>query len=209
MYDAIVVGARCAGSPTAMLLARKGYRVLLRRPGRLPERHALDPLHPPAGRRLPRSAGACCEAVCRLGLPAVARTDARRRPVRAARHAAAGRTASPTAYSPRRTGPRQDPRRRRRRRPARRCASASRSTSCVTEGGRVVGHPRPTRRRRRDRHRARPHRHRRRRAALARRARRRRAEPTTSRPALTCAYYTYWSGRRDRRAPSSTRARTG
>ncbi|MDQ5822954.1 MAG: NAD(P)/FAD-dependent oxidoreductase [Chloroflexota bacterium] len=29
MYDAIVVGARCAGSPTAMLLARKGYNVLL------------------------------------------------------------------------------------------------------------------------------------------------------------------------------------
>jgi 2-polyprenyl-6-methoxyphenol hydroxylase-like FAD-dependent oxidoreductase len=29
MYDAIIVGARCAGSPTAMLLARSGYRVLL------------------------------------------------------------------------------------------------------------------------------------------------------------------------------------
>lgn len=29
MYDAIVVGARCAGAPTAMLLARRGYRVLL------------------------------------------------------------------------------------------------------------------------------------------------------------------------------------
>lgn len=29
MYDIVVVGARCAGSPTAMLLARKGYRVLL------------------------------------------------------------------------------------------------------------------------------------------------------------------------------------
>src|SRR5262249_45457548 len=28
-YDAIIVGARCAGSPTAMLLAREGYRVLL------------------------------------------------------------------------------------------------------------------------------------------------------------------------------------
>ena len=28
-YDAIVVGARCAGSPTAMLLARRGYRVLV------------------------------------------------------------------------------------------------------------------------------------------------------------------------------------
>lgn len=27
-YDAIVVGARCAGAPTAMLLARKGYDVL-------------------------------------------------------------------------------------------------------------------------------------------------------------------------------------
>ncbi|MGH2660778.1 MAG: NAD(P)/FAD-dependent oxidoreductase [Actinomycetota bacterium] len=29
MYDVIVVGARCGGSPTAMLLARKGYRVLV------------------------------------------------------------------------------------------------------------------------------------------------------------------------------------
>jgi 2-polyprenyl-6-methoxyphenol hydroxylase-like FAD-dependent oxidoreductase len=28
-YDVIVVGARCAGSPTAMLLARHGYRVLV------------------------------------------------------------------------------------------------------------------------------------------------------------------------------------
>lgn len=28
-YDAIVVGARCAGSPTAMLLARRGYKVLV------------------------------------------------------------------------------------------------------------------------------------------------------------------------------------
>ena len=29
MFDAIVVGARCGGAPTAMLLARKGYKVLL------------------------------------------------------------------------------------------------------------------------------------------------------------------------------------
>ena len=29
MYDVIVVGARCGGAPTAMLLARLGYRVLL------------------------------------------------------------------------------------------------------------------------------------------------------------------------------------
>jgi flavin-dependent dehydrogenase len=36
MYDAIVVGARCAGSPTAMLLARRGYRVLLLDKGSFP-----------------------------------------------------------------------------------------------------------------------------------------------------------------------------
>jgi 2-polyprenyl-6-methoxyphenol hydroxylase-like FAD-dependent oxidoreductase len=29
MYDVAIVGARCAGSPTALLLARKGYRVRL------------------------------------------------------------------------------------------------------------------------------------------------------------------------------------
>ena len=29
-YDAIVVGARCAGSPTAMLLARRGYQAFAR-----------------------------------------------------------------------------------------------------------------------------------------------------------------------------------
>src|SRR5512134_1792388 len=28
-YDVVVLGARCAGSPTAMLLARKGYKVLV------------------------------------------------------------------------------------------------------------------------------------------------------------------------------------
>lgn len=36
MYDAIIVGARCAGAPTAMLLARKGYRVLLVDKARFP-----------------------------------------------------------------------------------------------------------------------------------------------------------------------------
>lgn len=44
-YDAIVVGARCAGSPTAMLLARKGYRVLLLEkvslPSDVPRGHAI------------------------------------------------------------------------------------------------------------------------------------------------------------------------
>jgi 2-polyprenyl-6-methoxyphenol hydroxylase-like FAD-dependent oxidoreductase len=36
MYDAIVVGARCAGAATAMLLARRGYRVLLLERGSIP-----------------------------------------------------------------------------------------------------------------------------------------------------------------------------
>jgi S-adenosylmethionine:tRNA-ribosyltransferase-isomerase (queuine synthetase) len=40
MYDAIIVGARCAGSPIAMLLARMGYRVLVldRATGRISHR---------------------------------------------------------------------------------------------------------------------------------------------------------------------------
>ena len=36
MFDAIVVGARCAGSPTAMQLAQKGYRTLLVDKARFP-----------------------------------------------------------------------------------------------------------------------------------------------------------------------------
>jgi 2-polyprenyl-6-methoxyphenol hydroxylase-like FAD-dependent oxidoreductase len=47
-YDAIVVGARCAGSPTAMLLARKGYRVLVVDRARFPSdtisTHIVQPL---------------------------------------------------------------------------------------------------------------------------------------------------------------------
>ena len=37
MYDVIVVGARCAGSPVAMLLARAGYRVLMADRARFPK----------------------------------------------------------------------------------------------------------------------------------------------------------------------------
>lgn len=48
-YDAIVVGARCSGAPTAMLLARTGYRVLLldkdRFPSNMPQStHLIHPL---------------------------------------------------------------------------------------------------------------------------------------------------------------------
>jgi 2-polyprenyl-6-methoxyphenol hydroxylase-like FAD-dependent oxidoreductase len=54
-YDVIVVGARCAGSPTAMLLARRGHRVLLvdrmRFPSDVVSTHFL---HPPGAEALAR-----------------------------------------------------------------------------------------------------------------------------------------------------------
>ena len=47
-YDAIVVGARCAGSPTAMLLARKGYRVLVVDRATFPsDTNSTHLVHPP------------------------------------------------------------------------------------------------------------------------------------------------------------------
>src|SRR5689334_16893690 len=46
MYDAIVIGARCGGAATAMLLARKGHRGLLGEramfPSDIPDGHLMD-----------------------------------------------------------------------------------------------------------------------------------------------------------------------
>lgn len=54
-YDAIVVGARCAGSTTAMLLARKGYRVLLLDKAVFPsDTMSSHILHPPGVAALKR-----------------------------------------------------------------------------------------------------------------------------------------------------------
>jgi flavin-dependent dehydrogenase len=51
MYDAIVIGARCAGASTAMLLARSGLDVLLvdraRFPSEIPHGHFIH-RHGPA-----------------------------------------------------------------------------------------------------------------------------------------------------------------
>jgi flavin-dependent dehydrogenase len=48
VYDAIVVGARCAGSPTAMLLARKGHKVLLLDKATFPsDTMSTHVVHPP------------------------------------------------------------------------------------------------------------------------------------------------------------------
>ena len=55
LYDAIVVGARCAGSPTAMLLARKGYRILLVDRATFPSDTMFTHfIHPPGIARLKR-----------------------------------------------------------------------------------------------------------------------------------------------------------
>lgn len=55
MYDAIVVGARCAGSPLAMLLARKGYKVLLLDKSSFPsDTVSTHHIHQPGVRRLQR-----------------------------------------------------------------------------------------------------------------------------------------------------------
>ncbi len=54
-YDAIVVGARCAGSPTAMLLARKGYDVLLVDKATFPsDTMSTHHIHPPGVAALQR-----------------------------------------------------------------------------------------------------------------------------------------------------------
>ena len=56
MYDAIIIGARCAGSPTAMLLARKGYRVLVVDKATFPSDLAMSThfIHQPGVARLKR-----------------------------------------------------------------------------------------------------------------------------------------------------------
>jgi 2-polyprenyl-6-methoxyphenol hydroxylase-like FAD-dependent oxidoreductase len=54
-YDVIVVGARCAGSPTAMLLARRGYKVLVVDRARFPsDTVSTHLLHPPGVAALAR-----------------------------------------------------------------------------------------------------------------------------------------------------------
>ena len=54
-FDAIVVGARCAGSPVAMLLARKGHRVLLVDKATFPsDTMSTHHVHPPGVAALER-----------------------------------------------------------------------------------------------------------------------------------------------------------
>ena len=70
MYDAIVVGARCAGSPTAMLLARQGHRVLLVDRATFPsDTVSTHLIHPPGVAALDRGSG--LERVVQTGCPPI------------------------------------------------------------------------------------------------------------------------------------------
>ena len=100
-YDAIIVGARCAGSPTAMLLARKGYRVLVVDRATFPSDTVSTHVVHPLGRRRARTVGAASigsrrPAVRRFtptpSISAPSRSPGRRAP-----------TDAPVAYCARRT----------------------------------------------------------------------------------------------------------
>lgn len=93
-YDVIVTGARCAGSPTAMLLARRGYRVLLVDRVRFPsDTISTHLMHPPGVDALDR--WGLLDRLVATGCPPISRYTFDVGPVL---------TGSPgTAYGPRRT----------------------------------------------------------------------------------------------------------
>ena len=64
VQDAIVVGARCAGSPKAMLLAGEGYRILRLDRAGFP-RDTLYSLRPPTGRHPPQALGSAGRVLSR------------------------------------------------------------------------------------------------------------------------------------------------
>jgi flavin-dependent dehydrogenase len=69
-FDAIVIGARCAGSPTAMLLARKGYRVLVVDRATFPsDTLSTHLIHPPGVAALGR--WGLLERLAATGCPAI------------------------------------------------------------------------------------------------------------------------------------------
>ena len=99
-YDAIVVGARCAGSPTAMLLARKGYRVLLVDRATFPSDTVSSHIvHPPGVAALAR--WGLLDRLTRTGCPPIGSYVFDFGPVTIT--GAPGTTESPVAYCPRRT----------------------------------------------------------------------------------------------------------
>jgi 2-polyprenyl-6-methoxyphenol hydroxylase-like FAD-dependent oxidoreductase len=99
-YDAIVVGARCAGSPTAMLLARKGYKVLVVDRARFPsDTVSTHLIHPPGVAALQR--WGLLDRLAATGCPPIDTYVFDFGPF--AISGAPGTNEAPVAYSPRRT----------------------------------------------------------------------------------------------------------
>lgn len=99
-YDVIVVGARCAGSPTAMLLARRGYNVLLVDRATFPsDTISTHLIHPPGVSALKR--WGLLDRLAATGCPAIARYNFDVGPV--VLSGTPGGDDSPVAYAPRRT----------------------------------------------------------------------------------------------------------
>ena len=99
-YDAIVVGARCAGSPTAMLLARRGHRVLLVDRAPFPsDTTSTHLVHPPGVASLER--WGLLDSVIATGSPPIDTYAFDFGPFTIS--GAPGTDESPVAYAPRRT----------------------------------------------------------------------------------------------------------
>ena len=99
-YDVIVVGARCAGSPVAMLLARKGYRVLVVDRATFPsDTVSTHLIHPPGVASLKR--WGLLDRLTATGCPPIDRYTFDFGPLTLA--GAPGTEYSPFAYAPRRT----------------------------------------------------------------------------------------------------------
>ena len=99
-YDAIVVGARCAGSPTAMLLARKGYEVLVVDRATFPsDTLSTHILHPPAVEAMQR--WGLLDRLVATGCPPIDTYSFDFGPFTLS--GAPGTEAAPLAYCPRRT----------------------------------------------------------------------------------------------------------
>jgi 2-polyprenyl-6-methoxyphenol hydroxylase-like FAD-dependent oxidoreductase len=99
-YDAIVVGARCAGSPTAMLLARRGWKVLVVDRASFPsDTISTHLLHPPGVAALGR--WGLLERLVASGCPAIHTYRFDFGPFTLS--GAPGTQDTPVAYGPRRT----------------------------------------------------------------------------------------------------------
>ena len=99
-YDTIIVGARCAGSPTAMLLARRGYKVLVVDRATFPsDTISTHLIHPPGVASLQR--WGLLDRVLATGCPPIDTYAFDFGPITIS--GAPGNVEFPVAYAPRRT----------------------------------------------------------------------------------------------------------